>query len=269
MAEGTFDNLFEGAAAVEVPADSAADVARKEADAAERKAFEQAAIAKFNQDIAADDTLAKAVGAKSGDIEVVAVFETDLDPRGRGLIAGPNKMANGKQERVVVARPVGARIRNNGTTAITYPTGVYSQGADGKWVEDRITKTLAPGEEADLKYLWLAALLTRPEYSYSVANGKMVLRNAYKSDVDVLEKLAGFYFKFADESGHKIHDEDVTIYLDAGDGKSIKPEFNATFGYLNNPKEAKARAQRAKKAEISTQAAIANVFADELKKLGL
>lgn len=162
----------------------------------------------------------------------------------------------------------GYRIQNIGTEAIAYDTEEFTQDETGKYVGTKVQKTLQPGETCDLNRTYMTMFCSIPEISFTLANGKIVASSKKKAK-DFFEELASYYFSFAkgeDGSTIAVNDDEVKIKIDDENGK-VKPEFEATFGYLNNPKETKGGSSKSGK--YSVQDLTANYIQQMLKNQGI
>ena len=111
-------------------------------------------------------------------------------------------------------------------------------------------------------------LCSRPEISFTLANGKIV-SSSKKNAKSLKEELAAYYFAFnkaEDGTTPQVNDDEVKLSVDDADGK-VKPEYVESFGYLNNPKEG--RAARTKGAKYTTQDLAANYIHKLLEEQGI
>lgn len=160
-----------------------------------------------------------------------------------------------------IGKIVGYTIKNVGTEAIQYVTEVFTQDETGKFVGQKVEKTLAPNEEANISRSYLAMLTAKPEFAFKLANGTLISKGTSKGELeDILSK---FYFSFDKDLGINVNDDEIKVSIDA-DGV-VKPEFVEVFGYLNNPKEKKAGKSKEK---YTTQELMAN-FVNNLIKEGM
>lgn len=152
---------------------------------------------------------------------------------------------------------VGYRLRNVGTESIQYMTEEFAQDETGKWVGTKVEKTFAPGTTIELSRMYMTIFCSKPEISFILKNGT-ITGGSSKKGASLTEELSSRYFRFSkDENGATIpvNDDEVKLAIDNEDGV-IKPEFEATFGYLNNPKETRARGSKTK--DFTTQDLNAN-----------
>lgn len=157
--------------------------------------------------------------------------------KGGNLIVDKNQ-----PERTLKAVPmiVGYEVQNIGTEAIPYKTEKWAKDESGKFVPTKVDAVINPGESVYLTRQYMTMLCAIPELSFRLANGKMV-ESSRKSARDLKAELEKHYFTFNKDEGLEVNDESVKISIDT-DGV-VKPEFEADFGFYNNPKEGKAKAK--------------------------
>ena len=161
-----------------------------------------------------------------------------------------DKTQSSKDNRVLTTTSVivGYRVRNIGTTPITYTTEAWTLGADGVYVPQKVEKVLAAGGYADLTRQFMTMFCAQPEISFQLANGKVIRGAGNKaSRGDIKAELEAYYFSFDKEVGLQINSDEVKLNVGekGADGKwVVKAEFVETFGYLNN---APVKAGRARK----------------------
>lgn len=173
--------------------------------------------------------------------------------------------ASGDRKLVPTSQIVGYRIQNIGTEAIEYETEEYKQDASGKFVGTRVTKTLKAGDSCDLTREYMTKLCSRPEISFTLVNGKIT--SSSRKAKTIKEELSAYYFSFnkaEDGTTIQVNDDEVKVSIDK-DGV-VLPEFVETFGYLNNPKEAKSKEKGSK---FTTQDLAANYVRKLLEKQGV
>lgn len=153
---------------------------------------------------------------------------------------------------------VGYILKNNGKKGIPYRTEVFTKNEQGVWVGKDVEMTLKPGETIMLARKWMTLLTSQPEISFMLANGRM-LRGSATSEVgsndmdneSIDRELEAYYFVYNDKT-KKVNDDRIKknigeMVLEVGaDGKEkeswrVLPEYEATFGFLNNVKEKVAR----------------------------
>ena len=163
----------------------------------------------------------------------------------------------------------GCIVENVGTTPIQYTHGVWTKNAEGVYEETVVDDVINPGERKPLATKYMVVLLARPEFSLKCANGRMT--GSPKRGVNSIDDVVGEYsFKFRKDAGMSVHDDNVKIAIadkvevnEDGQTKAvwvIKPEYEAEFGFLNNPKVSSRRTKTGiRKANIDIDsAAIAN-----------
>lgn len=154
---------------------------------------------------------------------------------------------------------VGYRVRNIGNTDIQYKTAVCTKDANGTFVAEPQDAVLKPGATADLTRQYMTMLCAIPEISFELANGRVLVGSGSKTEKGVKGQLESYYFSFNKDEGKTINDDTVKLAVAAKvDGRwVVKPEYEATFGLLNNPKTvSKARAAKeTKKYDASVAAA--------------
>ncbi len=157
---------------------------------------------------------------------------------------------------------VGYEVKNIGDEAITYQTEVWTMGADGKYEAQPVEATLGAGETCVLTRKFMTILCSRPEISFTLANGKII--SNLKKGKSTEELLNSFYFQFSDDT--PVNDDKIKKAVDEDvDGQSvIKAEYVAAFGYLNNPKEKAAK--RVKAAKVTVQDMMANYVSTLLQQ---
>lgn len=184
--------------------------------------------------------------------------------------------ALGKEKMLVpTSKIVGYRVRNIGTESIAYMTEVFTQDENGVYVGTQVQRHLAPGETADLTRQYMTMLTCQPEFSFTLANGKIVGGSA-KDTKDVKKKLESYYFTFNREEGAdalNVNDDEVKLRIDkevAPNKFVVTDEFAETFGFLNNPKEGRKGGRKpAEGADLTAQDYSANYVASLLKSNGI
>lgn len=183
--------------------------------------------------------------------------------KGGNLIVDKNQ-----PERTLKAVPmiVGYEVQNIGTEAIPYKTEKWAlDEATGKYVATKVDAVINPGESAYLTRQYMTMLCAIPEFSFKLANGKMV-ESSRKAVRDLKGELEKHYFTFNKDEGLEVNDESVKISID-NDGV-VKPEFVADFGFFNNPKEGKA-AKTKSGPSFTTQDLAANYIYRMLSEQGM
>ena len=220
--------------------------------------------------ISEDPTLVSRLRNLSNSLEVV----NTLGFSGRQNIkVDKEKSTEGDRVLVNTSYICGYRVRNCGETPIKYQTEVYTKDADGVYKGEVVEKTLSPGETADLTRQYMTIMCSRSEISFTLKNGKIVASSASSKNKKTLkEELESFYFKFepgADGEKINVNDDDVKLAIDTVDADgtiTIKPEYEATFGFLVNPKKKK---QSSAGTGITTQDVTANWVKQKLLKSGV
>lgn len=176
--------------------------------------------------------------------ELKAVGVTTLAEASKYCKNSKNKEAkNATRKLDYVPGIVGYRFENIGSTPITYPKQVCVL-ENGTFVKKMEMATVAPGESFDMTRPHSIVLLCQPEYSFEVANAKVVQRGSKADDVKsaadyVNQIMNSAYLKFTDES--TVHDDSKTIVIDTpvDDTKKtvvVLDEFKSMFAYLENEK---------------------------------
>lgn len=177
-----------------------------------------------------------------------------------------------KAERTLKETPAicGYKVENIGSEPIKYTTEVYTQDATGKFVGTVTEKVLAPGKTADLTRQYMTMLTCQPEFSFRLANGK-IISGVKKKPASIKAELEAHYFLFnKEEDGTQlqVNDDEIKLSVDeeVGGKRVVKKAFVETFGYLNNEKEAKEKKEGSK---FTTQDLAANLIATMLKEKGV
>lgn len=214
----------------------------------EKKEFIKGLKADLQQKIATDPDYVERLQSLSNSIEVVHTL-------GYGT-GGSIVVDKAFEERKLKSTSaiVGYEVKNIGTEPITYQTEVWAAGADGKYEAQQVEATLNPGETCVLTRKFMTILCSRPEISFTLANGKII--SNLKKGRSTEELLSSFYFQFSDDT--PVNDDRVKKAVDEDvDGQRVvKAEYVPAFGYLNNPKERAAKRQKA--AKVSVQDMMAN-----------
>lgn len=200
----------------------------------------------------------------SGSIKVVNTLGF-----GKGGNILVDKKASTSDNRVLKATSAicGYKLENIGDAPIEYQTKIFSLNEEGEYVGQVVTKQWAPGEQINLSRLYTTILCSRPQISFTLANGKIVA-SSKKKPKDFEDELSGFYFSFNkndDGTTIQVNDDEVKLSIDDADGK-VKPEYVETFGYLNNPKKSQPKTS---KQNFTTQDLFANYIHKMLKDQGI
>ena len=237
-------------AAVEAPVEgvvAGADTERKE----KVKAMKEA----LRETVSTDSSFSEKLRRLSNSIKVVHTLGYG---KGGNIVVDKNASSSDKRALKPTSAICGYEIQNIGDEAIEYQTEEFAQDETGKFVGTVIKKVLAPGATACLTRQYMTMFCAQPEISFTLANGKIV-SSSKKNAKNLKEELAAYYFSFnKDESGTapQVNDDEVKLSVDDENGK-VKPEYVATFGYLNNPKEGKVRGAKGG-AKFTTQDLAAN-----------
>lgn len=165
-------------------------------------------------------------------------------------VAGYHTSEDGKKERNLVktSKIVGYRVRNVGTEPIPYTTEVWTKDENGVYVGSRVQKVMAPGATADLPREFMTMLCTAPEFSFQLKNGRIVRGAGASSKNNIKAELRAHYFTFNRSEGVQVNQDDVKMNvgeIDPATGKwHVLPEFQESFGFLENAPEAKGHTTR-------------------------
>lgn len=238
----------------------------------------------FRQTVAEDPTIMQRLNSLS---DKVVVVNTLGFGEGGSLIQkelAPGEEVkydeNGKpiRELVPTAKIVGYAIQNVGDTPINYVTEEFVKNEQGIFVGQKVEKVLAPGEKTALSRKYMTIFCSRPEIAFTLKNGKIVRKRQKQGEKakSLDESLESHYFVFNDPN-LKVNSDAVKINIGikkkAADGTVkwvVKPEFEKTFGYLNNPKTAGTKG-RAKAAgtKVTPQQLAANYINKLLQESGV
>ena len=165
-----------------------------------------------------------------------------------------------------ITKNVGYRLQNIGSEAIEYTTEEYTKDEAGVWVGTKVRKTFAPGEQIDLTRQYMTMFCAQPEISFTLSNGK-IMASSKKNPRNIQEELSSYYFKFDDDQ-IKVNDDEVKLSV-VDENNVVKPEFEKTFGFINNPKAAKASGRVANGQKNTIQDAVANWVNKRIQENGL
>lgn len=224
-----------------------------------------------------DPTLLQNAGSYSKFVEVLnSLGFSDTG----GIIYGgekPKVDADGNKTKTRDLPPtsgiVGYRVRNNGKETLAYETEDWAfDKTTGQWVGNRVEKQLAPGGVVDLPRRWMTVFSMQVPISMEYANGAVKVRipSTPTTDEALIKVYESSFFQFGNDSGLKVHDDAVKINISQKmkDGKTgvekwiVKPEFEKTFGFLNNEKSTERKGRKA-----TPQASTQTVTATYLRKL--
>ena len=231
----------------EAPVDVTAPVAEKDAQrAAERKDRIIKMKEKLNETLKSDPTYTQRLHSLSNSLEVV----NSLGYGDSGnIIVDKSKSSDGNRALTTTSVIVGYRVRNVGDKPINYQTEAWKKDETGKYVSQKVEKTIAPGATADLNRQYMTMLCAIPEISFQLANGKVIRGSGKmsKNGEDLKTELEAYYFSFNKSEDKQINSDEVKLNVGVrgGDGKwTVKPEFAETFGYLENAAEKAARTRK-------------------------
>lgn len=217
--------------------------------------------AEVSKAIAEDPSVVEKMSLRSDDLEVTNIYYTYLVGNIKPDKTQP-KRDNGRYPVVKTSYKAGYAVKNVSDQPIQYLKPNYVLNPEtGRYEDQAFEATLAPGEEVILDRLNMVKLIARPEFSNKTKNGKL-LRSS-KTNVESKEEfIRSYYFKYADEIGISVNDDDIGVSIDkeGPDGTTtIADEYLQTFGYILNTKEKKERVPRSSsgKRKISAQEASA------------
>lgn len=236
---------------------------KKEVRNAAQKEADQALVDCLKERIAKNPEFLSTVKTMSSSLEVVHTLT--YSDKGNLVVDKVATAEKGKRTLKPVPAIVGYEIKNVGDQPIPYKTAVCTKGADGVYTEAPTDAVLNPGETAFITRQYMTMLTAAPEFSFELANGKIVkgsgTSNAGKN---IREQLESYYFAFK-EKGKSVNDDTVVMPVAdlVGDKWVIKSEFEATFGFLNNPVKSSAatkstRTRKSASEKIDRSACLAN-----------
>lgn len=265
MAENVFDTLSTDTAEVATGAVDSKNDASKQARREQVAKMQQVMV----ESLASDPTLKDRLHKYSDSLEVVKTL--GFGDKGNIVVDTKNpKREDGVRNLVPTSKICGYRIKNVGTEAIKYATKVWTKGEDGRYVGESVEKFLNPGEMADLDRYHMTALCVTPEISMKLKNGRLV-RNSSAKSKSLSEELNAHYFMFPKDSGISVNSDEKKLNIaDEVDGKWIvKPEFEATFGYLMNQAEKKQGRRAKANSDIGFTEVAANYMHKRILEEGL
>lgn len=177
--------------------------------------------------------------------------------------------------RKVVNQPdnVGYLVENVSDKPIEYVTCVYSPNEAGEWVGQEIKKTIAPGKQVAIARAYLTRLALNEEFNLNLANGTIVCK---MDGGDAKELLSKAYFIFDRKMGMDVNSPEVKILIheevmvNGSKTFKVRPEYEETFGYLNNQADKKSPRSRASKANDAIKPSSNEIKAHLLRqKLGM
>lgn len=161
-----------------------------------------------------------------------------------------------KERKVVPTSKIeGYIVKNVSEEPVTYRTEVFAENEEGIFVGTVVEKTVNPGEEIQLSRRYMTELFCKEEYNFTLKNGQIV-KGPNKANAPKEEYLEAHYFKFSKDLDLSVNDDEVkkNIGEKHGDEWKVKAAYVETFGYLNNPKEARSKAKREKYTTAELQA---------------
>ncbi len=226
----------------------------------------------FKVSLREDPTLKERIGALSESLVVVNTL--GFGDSGNIVVDAEASAKEDKRTLIAASETIGYRIQNNGKEPIKFRTEEFTRNSDGIWVGQKVDKVLAPGDVADLTRKYMTIFCAKPEISMILSNGKVMRSSAKVKAGDLDGELEAHYFAFSDSS-IKVNSDAVKINVgiqrkskkEKGGVKwVVRPEFEATFGYLNNEKPKADRPARGK--GFSTQVIAANYINRLLEESG-
>lgn len=244
--------------------------AKNEASSQKKKMIRDALSATIQE----DSNFYDKVSTLSDSLKVVKTLSFG---KGGSIIVDKTKSSGENRVLKPTSKIVGYRLQNIGDQPIKYTTMEYTLDGD-RWVGNKTEKVAQPGEQFDLSRLYMTLLCVRPEISFTLSNGKIVAGSGGKKKNGGVDTengkfeafLESHYFTFSkDENGNSIevNDDEVKLRIDDENTGKVKPEFQATFGNLNNAKEPKARNTKSDK--ITGQVLMANYVNRLIQGAGL
>lgn len=230
----------------------------------------------FKQTLASDPTFTERLNIWS---EKVAVVNTLGFGEGGNLVAKepvPGEDGEGKRILVPTSKIVGYLVQNVGDVPIPYVTEEFEKNSEGIWVGRKTEKVLAPGEKVALSRKYMTIFCARPEISFSLKNGKIVTKAPKDSKHRDLEALLESYYFVFNDPNLKVNSDEVKVNI--GQKKKmpdgtvkwvVKPEFEKTFGYLNNPKVSERKTRAKSSTKFTAQQLAANYINKLLEESGL
>jgi hypothetical protein len=231
----------------------------------EKKAKLNAMKAAFKETVQTDPGFTEKLHRLSDSVKVLNTLGYG---KGGNIVVDKSAKAaeSGERQLTQTSQIVGYKLQNIGSEAIEYTTEVWQKGADGKFTSSVVTKSFAPGETIVLSRKYMTMFCAVPEISFTLANGRVSLSSKKAKNFD--EELASYYFTFnknEDGTTIQVNDDEVKLAIDVDN--VVKDEYLETFGYLNNPKEA--RLPKAKGAKVTAQDLAANYVARMIAEQGI
>lgn len=186
----------------------------------------------------------------------------------------PVEKEGDKRALVSTSQIVGYRVQNVGAAPIKYLTEEFTKNDEGVWVGQQVQRQLEPGVTVDFTRKYMTIFCSQPEISFALKNGKIIRGSGTVKNGDVDAELEAHYFNFTDKDV-KVNSDTTKLNVaqkaKGADGTTkwvVKPEFEKTFGALNNAKTSAKRARTAKGSKYTTQDMAANFIFNMLKESG-
>lgn len=257
--ENVFDELAVGT--VDVKTEAATD--GKKVALAEMKTA-------LKKTLSSDPTFAAKAGSMADALEMVNTL--GFGDSGN-IIEVPGSKEAGERKVQQVSQIVGYRVKNNSATPIPYQTDVHTEGADGKFVAEKVERVLEPGQTVDLSRANLARLCSAPEFGFRLSNGyirqgRKKLVSDYASIEEYLASNSFSFDRVKGGGGPGVNDDEIKLNVGekVGNDWKVKKEFLEAFGFLNNPKESTKVTRKASGKSYTTQDLAANYIQQLLKE---
>lgn len=263
------DNLFNNIPSTGVEA--TAPVATTASSDAKKERI-QLMKAEFRRELQENANFANILRTLSNSVEVVNSL--GFGDSGN-IVVDKSKTTKDGRALAVTSAIVGYRVANVGTEPIKYITESWAKDETGKYVPTKTEKVLAPGGYADLTRQYMTMFCAQPEISFQLKNGKIIKGSGSKGEKGIKAELESYYFAFSkDADGNKkqINDDDVKLNVGVKNDEGkwvVKPEFEETFGFLNNVREATKTSRKAKGEEFNAQDVAANYVFKMIKDSGM
>lgn len=161
---------------------------------------------------------------------------------------------------------VGFVIKNVGNTAIPYKTMEYKLNAETKkYVGTEVDKELKSGDTAIISRRYFTMLVSNPEFSFKVKNGKVSRGNSTQkimkslvgkelTNEDKFKLLDSYKFEFDADTGRRTYDFGIVLGVK---GEDIEEKYLKTFAYLAETSKKKKTAKKSNKPDANTVSAFA------------
>lgn len=228
----------------------------------------------LKQTINTDPTFVQKLKSLTNDIAVLNTL--GFGDSGNIIVDETTKhLPKGERKLINTSQIVGYRLVVIGQNPVKYLTEEFSKDAEGKYVGARVEKVAKPGEKFDLSRKYMTIFCSQPEISFQLSNGKVVRGSGDVKPGDLDGELEAHYFAFNDKS-IKVNSDSMKLNVaakkvDKATGTSkweVKPEFVATFGYLNNAKPAGRKGRGPASSKFSPQDLAANYINTLLRESG-